>query len=45
MGDKIMEKFTKPELFDFLFVIGDYDEVGDIPTNSIEETESLPEDN
>lgn len=37
-----MEKFTKPELLDFLCGIGDYDEVGDIPTSTIEGTESLP---
>lgn len=41
MGDKIMEKFTKPELLDFLCDY-DYDNVDDIPTSTIEGTESLP---
>ena len=36
-----MEKFTKPELLDFLCDIGDYDEVGDIPTSIIDPPESL----
>lgn len=38
-----MEKFTKPELLDFLCDIGDYDNEGDIPNSSIDQTESLPE--